>query len=65
MGPCRLRAKAQMRGANHSGARFAVIIGDDEFAKGAGMVKDLSGEGEQQQLAIADIPAYLAAKLRA
>lgn len=57
--------KAQMRGANHSGARFAVIIGDDEFAKGAGMVKDLSGEGEQQQMGIADIPAYLAAKLRA
>ena len=57
--------KAQMRGANHSGAKFAVIIGDDELARGAGTVKDLTGEGEQESVELGRLPALLAAKLRA
>jgi len=57
--------KAQMRGANHSGAKFAIIIGDDELARGAGTVKDLTGEGEQESVELGRLPALLAAKLRA
>jgi histidyl-tRNA synthetase len=34
--------KAQMRQADRSGARYAVILGSDELAKGAAAVKDLS-----------------------
>jgi histidyl-tRNA synthetase len=34
--------KAQMRAANRKGARFAVILGDDELAQGTVTVKDLS-----------------------
>ena len=57
--------KAQMRGANTSGARFAVIIGEDELAKGVGMLKDLAGEGEQEPAELARIPSLLAQRLRA
>ncbi|MGE0598759.1 MAG: histidine--tRNA ligase [Dehalococcoidia bacterium] len=57
--------KAQMRGANHSGAKFAVIVGDDELAKGIGMVKDLAGEAEQTAVPFDRIPANIQAKLRA
>jgi histidyl-tRNA synthetase len=56
--------KAQMRGANASGAKFAVIIGEDELAKGAGAVKDLVSEQEQQVVALARIPGLLAARLK-
>ncbi|MGB4863614.1 MAG: histidine--tRNA ligase [Tepidiformaceae bacterium] len=57
--------KAQMRGANHSGAQFAVIIGEDELAKGVGLVKDLVGEREQEAVALGQIPEVLSARLRA
>jgi histidyl-tRNA synthetase len=56
--------KAQMRGANASGAKFAVIIAEDELAKGAGAVKDLASEEEQQVVALASVPSLLAAKLK-
>lgn len=57
--------KAQMRGANNSGARFAVIVGDDELAQAVGMVKDLSGDSEQEALPFERIPATLQSRLRA
>ena len=56
--------KAQMRGANSAGAKYAVIIGEDELAKGLGMVKDLAGEGEQQAASLNEIPALLGARLK-
>jgi histidyl-tRNA synthetase len=56
--------KAQMRGANSAGAKYAVIIGEDELAKGLGTVKDLSGEGEQQAASLNEIPALLGARLK-
>ncbi len=34
--------KAQMRAADRSGSRYAVILGSDELAKGSAAVKDLS-----------------------
>ena len=36
--------KAQMKGADRSGAALAVIIGDDELAAGTATVRDLRGE---------------------
>ncbi|MGH6781114.1 MAG: His/Gly/Thr/Pro-type tRNA ligase C-terminal domain-containing protein, partial [Sphingomonadaceae bacterium] len=43
--------KKRMQKANASGARFAVILGDDELAKGAAAVKDLV-DGTQREVAL-------------
>jgi histidyl-tRNA synthetase len=40
--------KAQMKGANRSGAAFAVIVGSDEVAAGSAAVRPLRGDGEQE-----------------
>ena len=42
--------RAQLRGANASGARFAAIVGDDEAARGAVQLKPLAGGGEQREV---------------
>ena len=52
--------KKRMARADAAGARFAVIIGDDELARGAAAVKDLRS-GEQVDVALDQI----AGKLRA
>lgn len=44
--------KSQMKRANGSGARFAVIIGDDEANEGVVSLKPLRDDGEQQKLSI-------------
>jgi len=44
--------KSQMKKADASGARYAVIIGDDEASVGEVSVKPLRGEGEQQRVAL-------------
>ncbi len=54
--------KSQMRRADKTGARFVVIIGDDELARGAGQVKDLDS-GEQTDVPFAEIPAFVRAAL--
>src|SRR3546814_3089057 len=43
--------KKRMQRANASGAQFAVIIGDDELARGEAAVKNLQS-GEQEMIAI-------------
>jgi len=53
--------KSQMKKADASGARWALIIGDDEAAAGQVAFKPLRGGGEQQSLA----PVELAERLRA
>ena len=50
--------KKRMSRANDSGARFALIIGDEELAAGEAMVKDLVS-GEQERLALHAIPARI------
>ena len=45
--------KSQMKKADGSGARFAVIIGDDEAAAGEVTLKPLRGNGEQTRCALA------------
>ena len=51
--------RAQLRGAGAVGARFAAIVGDDEAARGVVQLKPLGGEGEQRELAVADVVAAL------
>ncbi len=53
--------KAQMKLANRSGARFAVIIGDDELAAGTVVVKPMRGDGEQLAVPRSEISTHLAA----
>jgi histidyl-tRNA synthetase len=45
--------KSQMKKADGSGAKFAVIIGDDEAAAQQLTVKPLRGNGEQVRCALA------------
>ncbi len=53
--------KAQMKLANRSGARFALIVGDDELAAGTVVVKPMHGEGEQVAIARSDLSRHLGA----
>jgi len=56
--------KAQMRRANGSGARFAVIIGEDEAARGVAALKDLREGGDQVDVPLGEIAARLEQQLR-
>ena len=49
--------KAQFKRASASGARYALIFGADELARGELALKDLSN-GEQRAIAWADAPAW-------
>jgi histidyl-tRNA synthetase len=51
--------KSQMRRADGSGARFAVIIGDDEAKAGAVSLKPLREPGEQVQASLAEAVALI------
>lgn len=52
------RLKAALTRANKLGARFAVIIGDDEVARGAVQLKDLSS-GEQREIPAAELASAM------
>ena len=52
--------KAQMKKADASGARFALVIGDDEAAAGTVAVKPLREQGEQVAVPAADIVRHAA-----
>ena len=47
--------KVQMKRADRSGARVAVILGEDEVANGVAVLKPLRAEVEQQTVACADL----------
>ncbi len=47
--------KSQMKKADASGARFALIIGDDEAQAGEASVKPLRAEGEQQRVKLDNV----------
>ena len=51
--------KAQMKLANRSGARVALIIGDDELVAGTVVVKPMQGDGEQLAVARSAIVHHL------
>ncbi|WP_412067777.1 histidine--tRNA ligase [Rubrivirga sp. IMCC43871] len=51
--------KAQMKAADRSGARRAVVVGEDELAQGVAQLRDLEA-GEQRPVPIAELAAVLA-----
>jgi histidyl-tRNA synthetase len=51
--------KSQLKRADNSGARYALILGDDEAAQGLVQVKSLRGEGEPFTCPLAELPAQL------
>lgn len=52
--------KSQMKKADKSGARFAILLGENEIAQQQATVKDLTGELEQQTLAQVDVAGWIA-----
>ena len=44
--------KSQMKQANKAGARFVLIIGDDELASGKGILRNMMNKEEQQDIAL-------------
>jgi histidyl-tRNA synthetase len=42
--------KSQMKQANKAGARFVLIIGDDEISSGKGVLRNMQNKEEQQQI---------------
>ena len=54
--------KKQFARADKSGARVALVLGENEVAAGQVVVKNLAS-GEQEILAQADVAAHLAALL--
>ncbi|MHB8160003.1 MAG: histidine--tRNA ligase [Thermoleophilia bacterium] len=57
------KAKGQMKQANRLGARFAIIIGEDELASGAATVRDM-GSGEQESVALDVLEENLSGRLK-
>ena len=47
--------KAQMKSADRSGARFAVLVGSDELADGEVTLRDLRGDAPQRRVGRADL----------
>jgi histidyl-tRNA synthetase len=57
--------KSQFKRADRSGARWCVILGQAEFEQGQAAIKDLRGEGEQEAVALEDLPDRLSALIAA
>jgi len=51
--------KAQMKAADRSGARLALLLGDDERASGTVTIRDLRGDSPQRQVPRAELSAEL------
>jgi histidyl-tRNA synthetase len=51
--------KKLLKRADRSGARYAVIVGDSELARGVAAVKPLRGEGEQRDVPLAELANFL------
>ena len=47
--------KRRMQKASGSGARFAIILGDDELAKGEAAVKDLVSRRARRNVSLAGL----------
>jgi len=54
--------KSQLKRADRSGARLAVILGDDEVGRGVATIKSLREDGAQRQLPLDEVPAAIAAE---
>lgn len=47
--------KSQMKKADKSGARYTLLLGDDEIANGTVTLKDMAGESEQVSLPVSEV----------
>jgi histidyl-tRNA synthetase len=56
--------KAQMKRADKSGARFALILGEDEIRSGQCQVKSLRGDGAQTAIGLNKVKEYLLDQLK-
>jgi histidyl-tRNA synthetase len=56
--------KSQMKRADRSGARYAVILGDNEAARGTAALKSLRDDSGQREVALADLAEELTRALR-
>ena len=54
--------KSQMRTADKRGAKFVLIIGDDEMAKGEAVLRDMSTK-EQKTVKFEDLAVAIKGKL--
>ncbi len=54
----------RMRRADRIGARAAILLGEDELARGVATVRDLDS-GDQSEVALDALPAQLLATTRA
>jgi histidyl-tRNA synthetase len=55
--------KAQFRRADRSGARVALVLGDNELERGAAALKPLRQEMDQAEVPLAELPARIPAML--
>lgn len=55
--------RTQFRRADRSGARLAVVLGEDEMARGAAALKPLRREGGQSECSLAELPERIEAAL--
>jgi histidyl-tRNA synthetase len=55
--------KAQFRRADRSGARVALVLGDNEMERGAAALKPLRQEMAQAEVPLAELPARIPAML--
>jgi len=51
--------KTQLKKANHSGADFALIIGEQELEINSLLIKPLRGQGEQTGIKVSDVLTFL------
>lgn len=56
--------KAQLKKADHSGADYALIIGEDELASNTLLVKPLRGQAEQATMTVKDAVTFLNERLQ-
>lgn len=64
LGPSGSGLKAQLKRADKSGARFALILGDDELAADRCSLKDMRQDRGQQSLTEDELPVTLGAALQ-
>ena len=57
--------KSQMKRADRSGALFALILGDDELARGVVAIRELRGDGAQHEVPLTGVAAELGRRLGA
>ena len=55
--------KSQLKRADRSGARYALLLGETELAAAQASVKNLRVDEPQQRVGLADVPAWLRTRL--